>query len=136
LAAESVYYLRFVKIILSYILTLAFSTTAFFNAFVVGDYFLRFDYYVSVLCENKDLPALACHGTCHLKTELTKDPTSNKQLPPLAEFKIQAVDFFENYQTQFIPTENKKTPLPRLTEKIQSADFYLSIYHPPENCLC
>ncbi|MEI2420946.1 hypothetical protein V6O07_11795, partial [Arthrospira platensis SPKY2] len=36
----------------------------------LAKYIVFYDYYVNVLCENKQEPESSCNGTCHLKQEL------------------------------------------------------------------
>lgn len=46
----------------------------------VLDYVVNYEYVSSVLCENKDKPALKCNGKCHLMKELAKASESEKPI--------------------------------------------------------
>lgn len=45
----------------------------------LAKYIVFYDYYVNVLCENKQEPESTCNGTCHLKQELADN--ANDHLP-------------------------------------------------------
>ena len=45
----------------------------------LAKYIVFYDYYVNVLCENKQEPESTCKGTCHLKQELADN--ANEHLP-------------------------------------------------------
>jgi len=63
--------------------------------FLVSNYLYQYDYYVNVLCKNKELQELKCNGTCHLAKELkaVDSEPSNPELP--AQLKVEPVLFFE-----------------------------------------
>jgi len=42
----------------------------------VIEYYANQDYISSVLCENRNRPALACHGKCYLQKQLSKASSS------------------------------------------------------------
>ncbi len=44
-------------------------------------YLLNLEYYATVLCENKSMPVLACHGKCQLKEALNKNQENQKKIP-------------------------------------------------------
>ncbi len=44
-------------------------------------YLLNLEYYATVLCENKNKPALACYGKCQLKEALNKQQENQKKVP-------------------------------------------------------
>lgn len=63
--------------------------------FLVSNYLYQYDYYVNVLCKNKEVRELKCNGTCHLAKELKAVDTehSSPELP--AQVKVEPVFFFE-----------------------------------------
>jgi hypothetical protein len=58
---------------------------------VVINYAVEYEYYVKVLCENRDKPELRCNGTCHLSKELraAEDPATPPEIPGIAKIEIQ-----------------------------------------------
>lgn len=54
-------------------------------------------YYTSVLCENKNQPALHCNGKCHLSKELKQQENREKSpFSPIKE-KQETIQFFQKY---------------------------------------
>lgn len=43
------------------------------------EYFIRYDYIITELCENRDKPQLQCNGKCHLNKELAESSSSDDQ---------------------------------------------------------
>lgn len=62
---------------------------------MVADYFLRYDYYSSVLCVNKAKPELKCNGKCHLALQKQEDNEQNTPLPELRVFEFFAAQYLE-----------------------------------------
>ncbi len=117
--------------VLAYILLLALGFSILSKSFIGFNYFLNLDYYTSVLCSNKDNPALHCNGKCHLKKEMQKD--EQKKSIPSGQVKTGGeVSFFiENmvlaqYQTSEC---EKQEPLQFDTKLL--AGFGVSLFHPP-----
>ncbi|MCB0276693.1 MAG: hypothetical protein KDI06_17885 [Calditrichaeota bacterium] len=54
----------------SLLLLIAFTMVMGKPFFPLLDYYLNYDYIATVLCINRDKPALKCDGKCHLKKEL------------------------------------------------------------------
>ena len=56
----------------------------------VVNYMVEYDYYVNVLCENKDQPELKCNGTCHLAKEIKQAEEANTppELPVEVKYEI------------------------------------------------
>ncbi len=73
------------------LLNIVFSTSTLFSAFVVADYFVRYDYYRTVLCENQDEPELECNGKCHLALNQEENQNQEAPLPELKEFQVEAL---------------------------------------------
>lgn len=55
--------------------------------FPVLHYTINFGYYANELCENKDKPELACHGTCQLMQKLNLDKENEPKAPALPQFE-------------------------------------------------
>lgn len=73
------------------LLNIVFSASMLFSAFVVADYFVRYDYYRTVLCENQDEPELECNGKCHLALNQEEDQKQDAPLPKIEEFQVEAL---------------------------------------------
>ena len=64
---------------------------------LVADYALRYDYYTTVLCENKDKVEMACHGKCQLNKNLVAASEFNHEAPTLpAAAKSELAEFIIN----------------------------------------
>jgi hypothetical protein len=87
----------------------------------VLEYYGNYEYIVNVLCENREVPELACQGKCHLKKQIEKyaQPPNSEQ--NRAE-KVPAIDL-SKYPISFISTES--TALQKLTDKLQKRWFTL-----------
>lgn len=65
----------------------------------VVNYLQEYDYYVNVLCENRDKPEMQCNGSCHLAKELkvAQNQTDPPEVP--AEVKLGLSPFLvQDYQ--------------------------------------
>lgn len=63
------------KKIATYLFVLFIAGPSLINAAALIDYGVRYQKYVEELCENKDVPELACNGKCHLsKLQQKQDP--------------------------------------------------------------
>jgi transcriptional antiterminator Rof (Rho-off) len=91
-----VQYFSHMKWIAILLLNVSFAASTLFNAFVVADYFVRFDYYSTVLCENQDKPELACNGKCHLALSQEQGNKQEAPLPKLKEFQVEVVFLTQN----------------------------------------
>lgn len=68
----------------------------------VFEYIANYDYISTVLCINKDVPAMACNGKCHLMKELAKasdleKPTSQDKKHTSAEITDFYIQTDVNY---------------------------------------
>jgi hypothetical protein len=61
------------------------------------DYQLRMDYYVEVLCENRDRPELHCDGKCALAQKLQAAMAESLPEAPQAPNSLQASDFLSQH---------------------------------------
>lgn len=67
---------------LSIILVMAFMSYQSYHTLVYLNYYANYDYFVNVLCENKDNPEKpACNGKCHLKKQLDQQKPPQKEHP-------------------------------------------------------
>lgn len=82
------------KRLLAFILFSVIMIPALIKVGIVANYLVQYNYYVTVLCENKDKPALQCNGKCHLAMELEKadSPVESPVMP--AVLNLEPVFFF------------------------------------------
>ena len=61
---------------------------------IVANYLVQYNYYVTVLCDNKDKPDMHCNGQCHLSMELNQadSPVESPVMP--AVLSIEPFFFF------------------------------------------
>ncbi len=70
---------------------------------ILVNYMVQYNYYVNVLCENKDVPELQCNGKCHLAEELKEAENPSAESPVLpSTVKVEPVFFFTE-TNQFEP---------------------------------
>lgn len=87
------------KSIKATILVLIFTAPTLFNIGLLADYGIRYQYYATVLCENKDMPEMHCNGHCQLSLQQDNSEDSAPQLPEVRPFEIQIVpSHFEDWQ--------------------------------------
>lgn len=124
--------------ITSLFLVLAFFSYQSYHTLVYINYYVQYDYFVKVLCENKDNPEKpACNGKCHLKKQL------NQQKPPQedAPFSKTATTFYpeilavllQKIKNQELQVQQKAYNCP-ISSQINQA-FLRPIFHPPKNLL-
>ncbi len=98
------------------------------------DYYINQKYIGEELCENKDKPAMQCHGKCHLKKEIKK--VTNEQDAPLFPSKNSN----KERQITFLYVKNSKAifnGVDQLTnhyfhyKKHQSFPHLIDIFNPP-----
>ncbi len=80
---------RFIAILLFVV----FSLSSLFKLGIVANYYINFQYYAEVLCDNKDKPELQCNGQCHLKEELKQTENNNDENMPEIVSKLRYSDF-------------------------------------------
>ena len=76
------------------------------------EYYSNKEYIASVLCENRDKPALACNGKCYLEKRLEKSSaqdTHDHSIPKidLSKYPISTIDYIS---FEFKKFEEFKTP--------------------------
>ena len=75
--------------LLAYILILILALPLFFRGLVLIDFGFRLNYYATVLCVNKEKPALNCNGTCQLsKVNLIEQGAEKQELPEVFKLEI------------------------------------------------
>lgn len=119
------------KKVVAILLNAIFSASTLFSAFVVGDYFVRYDYYSTVLCENQEEPELQCNGKCHLALNQPDEQEQEAPLPELVEFEVQAV----SNVLEVIPavsTTYYKSDSFHFESKLHHTDFTLQLLRPPQ----
>ncbi len=76
---------------------------------ILANYVVQYNYYVNVLCENKDVPEMKCNGKCHLAEELKEAESPKAESPVLpSDVKVEPVFFFTE-SDQFEPLRVVKT---------------------------
>lgn len=119
------------------ILLLIFSATGIAKFSVVTNYVIDYEYYVTVLCENKDKSGLSCNGSCVFMKEmgLTGEAESgsdqNKPAPPENEQQLQAFDVPELSTTGLHLLQMKTRLNINFTEKVKY-EFCSKPFKPPQ----
>lgn len=88
---------------------------------ILSNYALNLHYYQTVLCENKDKPALKCNGKCHLKKELLAiepkaDSPKAPALPSIHKLTLENFEIPDEMELKLpvivIPSSQKDLPVP------------------------
>ncbi len=104
--------------------------------FPVIDYVVNYKYISTVLCENKDKPALKCCGKCHLKKELAtasegeKPNSSDKKDSSKQEVEVLFCQDIKSLVIEHIYFQNKTA----MNNNYSNLYFHLnscSVFHPP-----
>lgn len=104
--------------------------------FPVIDYVVNYNYIATVLCENKDKPALKCCGKCHLKKELAnasegeKPNSSDKKDTSKQEVEVLFFQKIELLVTEQIYFQNK-TSIGDNYANLYFHNVDCSVFHPP-----
>ncbi len=84
-----------------------------FKSAVVVRYFIYFEYYSEVLCENKDVPMSHCNGQCALSRELNlaKQNSERAEIPLewIKEFNVSTFLVEEELKLSFTTQEFSTT---------------------------
>jgi hypothetical protein len=72
----------------------------------VLEYYANYEYIATVLCENRDKPAMACNGKCYLEKQLVKvaQPVSHQKhqhksnIPQIDMSKYPVAPFFDVFR--------------------------------------
>jgi len=124
---------------ISLLLVLAFMSYQSYHSLVYLNYFVNYDYFVNVLCENKDNPEKPnCNGKCHLNKQLKQqkppqeDHPFSKSLstifyPEILAILLQKINGNHSDQIQ----NNYACPLGIKTIN----PFIGEVFHPPKNLL-
>ncbi len=120
------------KKVVAILLNLVFSASTLFSAFVVADYFVRYDYYSNVLCVNQDKPDLKCNGKCHLALNQPVEQDQKAPLPEIVEFEVQAVSNASE-ETVAISPNIYETRIFHFQSKLHHTDFTLRLLRPPQS---
>ncbi len=99
--------------------------------FLVTNYLYQYDYYINVLCENKDKPELKCNGTCHLAKELkvVDEKESAPELP--AQVKVEPALFYQAVEEITFATEREKITFPKTSSGIYLSPYLKANLPPP-----
>ncbi len=123
-----------VKRVLTYLFLVTMVMYTFSQVVIIADYLVNIDYISENLCENKDKPELECHGSCHLKKELTKDE-ERKSGESQTRTNIEIFLFYKDAEIQIVesafelPLEDE-VPNCRYQQKVCTG-FKDAVFHPP-----
>ncbi|HEC45020.1 MAG TPA: hypothetical protein ENI20_19610 [Bacteroides sp.] len=95
------------------------------------DYAVRKSYIIEKLCVNKDKPEMACNGKCHLKEQVQKNESSERDLPfPYPQPQRELQEFLVYSQAN-----EMELPCNTFTEQLYinyyTFHFAESVFHPP-----
>ncbi len=95
----------------------------------VVEYISKYDYIISVLCENKDKPELECNGKCYLSKQLAKENGNQEDNPAQKTFQSEIQTFLISEK---LPTYHLDLLTVETTQKSSEIkpDFYTSIFIP------
>lgn len=123
--------LRLQAILLIAVLT----TPLVYNVGVLADYYVKYDYYAKVLCENKAQPELHCNGQCHLISEL--DPVNDEREPLMPRLRMLSIEARVPeseavVRRQLVETSETRYPA---EEYALSSGYLFTVDPPPWSCL-
>ncbi|PHR69274.1 MAG: hypothetical protein COA67_11135 [Lutibacter sp.] len=98
------------------------------------EYNLNKEYIVSVLCENRNKPELACNGKCYLEKRLKESKSQdshNHSIPQidLSKYPVSLLDFTTYNTKEFKIFDSEQLHVIEFT----SQDFYTSLLKPPQS---
>jgi len=96
------------------------------------EYYSNKEYIASVLCENRDKPALACNGKCYLEKQIKRannQDNHNHSIPEidLSKYPISLIDYISS-EFEMIEEFNTSQYLKLLEQPQQYSN---SIFRPP-----
>lgn len=83
------------------------------------EYALKYDFIVSTLCENRDIPEMECNGKCYLGKQLAKENGDQEDNPFQKSFQTEIS--FNLISEEVIPFS-----FGVFSEEIEEAVFYFS----------
>ena len=97
------------------------------------EYYTNKEYIASVLCENRDKPALACNGKCYLEKQLKKAPnhdTHDHSIPQidLSKYPVSILNYDAHKIKEFKILKAEKFSV----EEFTTQNFYTSLLKPPQ----
>ena len=97
------------------------------------EYYSNKEYIASVLCENRDKPALACNGKCYLEKQLKKannHDTHDHSIPQidLSKYPVSPLNYTTHKIKEFKIFKSEKFSVHEFT----SQDYYISLLKPPQ----
>lgn len=116
------------------LLILLLAVPLLFKSWTVVNYWTHYDYYVNVLCENKDNPMEGCNGQCALKKELKKAESQKDeaQVPMdwVSQYGVSVFEVSGILHWNFLQWMNN--PVFFTMENLWLKRFFLqSLDHPP-----
>jgi len=99
--------------------------------FLVTNYLYQYDYYINVLCENKEKPELKCNGTCHLAKELkvVDEKESSPVLPP--QVKVEPALFYQEVEEVGFAILQERITYPQTSSGIYLSPYLKASFPPP-----
>ncbi|MDC9722424.1 MAG: hypothetical protein PSN34_06580 [Urechidicola sp.] len=97
------------------------------------EYYSNKEYIASVLCENRDKPALACNGKCYLEKQLkkaSKQDTHDHSVPQidLSKYPVSPLNYTNYNINEFIIFKVEKFS----AQELATQNFYTSLLKPPQ----
>lgn len=119
---------------ISILLLFAFFSYQTYHVLVYLNYYVNYDYYVNVLCENKDKPEKKCNGKCHLKKQLEQQKPVNDERP----FSKSSNVFYPEIIGVLVTSQNKCNYYQNgknigINQSSNYSNSYLvPVFHPPK----
>ena len=110
------------------------SSPVLFKSWTVVNYWVHYDHYVNVLCENKDNPMEGCNGQCALKRELKRaeQEKENAEAPLewVSQYNVSVFESSPILWMDFACLAEVEKPMTTVT-LLKTAAFHLTLDHPP-----
>lgn len=110
------------------------SSPLLFKSWTVVNYWVHYDHYVNVLCENKDNPMEGCNGQCALKRELKRaeQEKENAEAPLdwVSQYNVSVFESSPILWMDFACLAEVEKPMTTVT-LLKTAAFHLTLDHPP-----
>ena len=87
-----------------------------------AEYAINYHYIAEQLCENKDKPALQCHGKCHLKKQVAKTITKSQKGNAENTIPVTLNDFYPSILYRLVYA--LRLPITATFKITQVADLY------------
>ena len=100
--------------------------------FIVLQYNVNKNYIATNLCENRARPEMQCHGSCHLKKQLSNSLETPQSQNTKAGVMVSSVDFCESTELpDFNYTAVIRSKINLHQDNSFAPGFPSSVFHPP-----